>query len=1254
MSKIDQIQRALRELSGGAFQKVADAYLHKRGYEQINPIGSVIGADKTKGGTPDTLAPLPSGRYVFAEYTTQQSGLYGKLAGDLEKCFDEAKVEVPIEKIEEVVFCHTSTLEPKEENDLVEECQKHGVNLNIFGIGPISYDLYQKYPSIARDFLGVEVDTGQIVSPDEFVVAFGKNKLTTRLDTAFHFREQEIEQVLQGLEISDLVIISGRPGVGKSRLALECCEQFGKSHPDHKMWCIFNRGPDLYEDLRVYFSDSGFYLILVDDANRVSRFEYVVQILQSQREDQQFKVIATVRDYARDKVLEAALSYGGGTEVELQPMQEKQIRKLVEEEYGILNPLYLDRIAEIAGGNPRLAIMAAELAKQENTLHSISDVSALYDEYFASIRYDLADLADNDLLKAAGIVTFFRVVDRSNDKMVNAIQEAFGISLDELWKAARQLHDLEIFDMYEDEVVRASDQVLATYLFYLVFFKEQVLDFSALLHHFFPSLRHRLVDAVYPALSAFHAQAIIEMLRPHVDNAWESFAKASDGESLLQLMEVFWFAKETDILLLIRDLIATMEPAEVALSDLEFTAKSDMKSPSLLTVLSSFRHASINSFRMALDLLFKYLAKRPGDLGSVLYLLKDRFGFEHTSYARGFEVQRAVIDVLWEHTDAGENEFFSKLFLTIAKPYLHTRFHTTEARRDRSVAVINFELFPTPELSELRQTIWNQLFLLYQLPAMQQEVLNVFQSYCTDSYAVSIGDILAQDAEYVLPFIESELDPNNYRHCYTVCSYLDSLERHKVNFDEGLRDRFKNETYALSELLLDDWARKRKSDMDYQEFEKAKRKRIEEHFDGYGIDDYEQFFQHCLKIKSELNQDHKMGQLQEAVVLVLLILASRDPSLYVDVLKLYLGFGELLRLRPIPLIARLTQICGSKKAIELISQEDYPTKRLWLFGYYRILPPDDASAEHLKQLYALYREAEHRELLLGFDYLLKYLSLDKHVVARVTEIILEKAENDSNFVSALSSLFNSYSEVSKMLIDLFDADLGLLKRAYFEVSATNSRHSDHNGVTFARILDHDPDFVLEYIDWMYSRRGFPQYDDTRDYSVLWMRDDCELVMTRVVERIYEHERDRGLLDFEYLGTFFGLAGSRIPNPQVQNRRDRFLKGLIESRHDDSDFMQFVFGIVAQFPPKLRRSFIASFLEYNKVFEAFERLPLESGASSWWGSAVPMLQERMGYFESLLPLLNTVDLLRHKQHVERRIQGIQLQIEQEKKRDFVED
>lgn len=45
---------------------------------------------------------------------------------------------------------------------------------------------------------------------------------------------------------------------------------------------------------------------------------------------------------------------------------------------------------------------------------------------------------------------------------------------------------------------------------------------------------------------------------------------------------------------------------------------------------------------------------------------------------------------------------------------------------------------------------------------------------------------------------------------------------------------------------------------------------------------------------------------------------------------------------------------------------------------------------------------------------------------------------------------------------------------------------------------------------------------------------------------------------------------------------------------------------------------------------------------------------MDYWESLLPIMSTVELLPHKQYVERHVRELRAQIEREKKKDFIGD
>jgi hypothetical protein len=939
MFKVNEIQNKIKGLSEGAFQKLADAYLHKRGYERVNSLGSVIGSDKVKKGTPDTLVPLPNGKYVFAEHTTQQTDLYEKLNSDLEKCFNEEKTGIPVQKIEEVVFCHNSTLVGTDENALGEKCQKHGVNLNIFGIAAISYDLYQKLPGIARDFLGVEVDTGQIVPPDEFVARYRKNRLATRLDTTFHFRDQEVNRVLQGLEESDLVTISGRAGVGKSRLALECCRRFKELHQEFKLQCIYNRGLDLFEDLRVNFLEPGSFFILVDDANRVTRFDYIIHLLQDQREeDQRIKVIATVRNYAVEKIRNEAKMYGGLVEVELQPLGEKEIKQLVEDEYGIKNHFFLDRISEIAKGNPRLAIMAAEVTKRDGTLQSIRDVTQLYDDYFVSVRKDLEELGRSaELLKVACIVTFFRVIDRTNAEMMSAIHTAFGVLPEAIWKTVHELHDIEVLDLYEDDVARISDQVLATYLFYLAVFKERVVEFGIFLKYFFPHQRSRVVESINQILSIFDSKAITEAMRPQIGRVWAEMEGKGEKENLLHLMDVFWFFKQTETLLYIQGQIEKMEPEPLDIDCIEFKGDSNIPQASLLGVLGSFKHAEDDTFRIALNLLLDYVVKQPSRLREVFYLLTDSFGFKHTSYLIGFSVQRAVIDVLWDRIQGGDGDLFSKLFIAIADPYLHTRFHDTEHKGGRQFILIKFELPGTPKLFELRKAIWNRLFILYEKKTLQKEVLGILHQYSKDRYRVSVREIAAEDATVILPFIRSKLKPKIYRHCMIVQAYLDLLGYLGAEFPNELREQFKNETYELAEIVFFDFPSGRKLKPTYKEYEEQKQKEMGAYFSTYTLSDYNRFFKACLEIREGLETKegtHTEFQLQTGVTKVLLVLAGRDASLYIQVLENYLKMSDPLKLSPYLLVEKMVQICGVKRAHEIINEIDFSTKRGWLFVFY--------------------------------------------------------------------------------------------------------------------------------------------------------------------------------------------------------------------------------------------------------------------------------------------------------------------------------
>jgi len=563
MSKINQIQIALKELEGGAFQKLIESYLYKKGYEQINSVGSLLGNNKVRKGTPDSLVCLPNGKYAFFEHTTiLENRLFSKFTDDIGKCLNENKTGIEKHKIQEIVLCHTSRMKPEEVNLLRSKCMSEGINLNIYGCSEISYDLLEKYPAIAKDYLGVEVDTGQVIDLAKFLFLYERNKLSTSLKTNFYGRKENKSEIINQINSHELTVISGSAGVGKSRIAVECYEELLTNNSSLKAYCIFNKGLNLFEDIKAYFSDSGDYLIFVDDANRVSGFVNILQLLQECRDDQSFKIIATVRDYAVESLIASAHKFATVAEVTIEPLKDDEVKDLLSTTLEIHNHSYQDRIIEIAEGNPRLAIMAGNVAIEQRSLQALNDVSTLYDVYFSSIKSDLEALNDSRLLKVAGIVAFYRNVDKSLSEQMQEIETAFGIDVDTFWQCSQQLHDMEVFDMYENEVVKLSDQVLATYIFYLVFIKESKLSFELLLDNFFPKYKKKIIDSINPVFRVFNSEVIIEQIKAPIDKLWFKL-KNNNEKSFIQLMNSFWFIKPTDTLLYIKEKIAVLGDAAI-------------------------------------------------------------------------------------------------------------------------------------------------------------------------------------------------------------------------------------------------------------------------------------------------------------------------------------------------------------------------------------------------------------------------------------------------------------------------------------------------------------------------------------------------------------------------------------------------------------------------------------------------------------------------------------------------------------------
>ena len=438
----------LSTLEGGGFQDLCDTLLCAEGYEDIFSLGMKAGTLKTTTGNPDTYFRSESGKYIFVAYTTEQTSINKKIKEDIEKCLDQEKTGVSVKDIEKIICCHTSsTLKAGDDQALRKLCSSHGIELELYGIDRIANLLYRVYPYIAKDKLNFPIDSNQIFPIEEFIKQYdNSNGRTAPLTTTFLYRENEKKEIFEALEKEKVIIILGKAGVGKTRLALEIAKKYQKEN-NCRILCIKCNHLPIMEDLSRYISTAGKYLIFVDDANELVGLSHLIEYTIKEEDRYDIRIIATVRDYACKSVINEAKKLVNVKSYVISKFSNQEIQEFIKTNLKIENNDYIEQIVRIAGGNPRIAYMAGKLAIEKNDLRSIANMEELYKSYYGFFLETTTILTDLRLCLTAGIVSIFNIIDLENLDRIQDILNIVGMDKEAFTTNIHSLHSMEYVEV---------------------------------------------------------------------------------------------------------------------------------------------------------------------------------------------------------------------------------------------------------------------------------------------------------------------------------------------------------------------------------------------------------------------------------------------------------------------------------------------------------------------------------------------------------------------------------------------------------------------------------------------------------------------------------------------------------------------------------------------------------------------------------------------------------------------------------------
>ena len=1252
MANFQEIESALIAINETSFQELCDDYLFwsEEEYPDMNRPGTQKGKKKTKKGTPDTFWILPNEKYVFAEYTTKNRkdgkvAFLKKLKDDLKKCISPAITNIELNKIQKIILCFNSEILPGEIEELKKVLSKTRIILQIKSLDTIARDIYGRFQHLAPKHLDLQIDTGQFLKPKNFTEEYASGaSLSTPLDNKFFFREDELLKINNELQAADIIILTGAPGVGKSKLALAAINEWIKPNASYEAYCISNKYVQIYEDLKSYIKNGRDYILMIDDANRQS--QNLLQILSYSKNHKKgrLKIIVTVRDYAFDfiKLKCNGLNFSS---VSLSGFTDEQLKEILQsDDFKVTNHIYTNRILEIAKGNPRVAIMAAKLAIKHQKIDALYDLFEFYDTYFHSFISDNEVFGENPILKTLGIISFFYSVDVSNKSFYERLLSDFEITHYDFTEAAAKLERMELLESTSDNsIIRISDQVLSAYFFYKTFLKDKSLDFTKLLFNYFESQPNRFRDTIIPANNDFGYEKVLKPVEQILSDYLEHISV--DASKVYKYLDIFWFYLKEETFAFIHKQITKLPVIEnpVFIVDKK-NNNHNWDEDKNLALLSKFFYQSVKDIIIAIELTFDYLDRKPDLYKDVFKKFSDIFGFSYEDERLSFYRQAKFIETLTQNANK-KNPGFLQMFYDVVPVLLKTNFTVHGGSwKKNTISFYHYNLPASEVVMRLRAKIWKHFAKIYGLKKSKAE--EALYEYIQPSIDI-VKEVLEFDLPFLLEIINKQFSTANFLNCYFVQKLIERYAKLKITHESfaELKIKFYSKPYKIYKLV--DGSRLRnKEDYEYEninfdKFERLKEIEIRYNLRVANIKEFTDFY----KLFTEISTTPHIQSWNFNNALDILIHETylADKKLAFKCLLEIQKSGNKVWYFPHKILSVLNE--DTTKLFKfyttvLKSKFVFPNRHGWVFAFTQFVKPEFVRKEYYEELLATY-ESLAVSSYFDFSYLGKFIAFNSGIYASILKIFVDKA--NQKLSPRLD--FHFYEKY----LHHFSSDLTLPKKAYY-ISEQVEQYFDHDCKDFLSLLKLDNAFLLEYLSFIAKDKYSLFSREYVNLSIIWQLDNAE----ELIESAFKFLKDGKfyLIDGHFSNSFFKNL--------TDDKKERAIKFLTAYQKGNSKNIEVTNMILDIYRHSLNDNYhtaIDQVLKLNSNVEFFKKTKLLPSSFSSSGDVI-WDDVKAEELNRILGLLNKLpkpyQYSQHKAYLKAWINNCKKNAEMERKRKFMDD
>lgn len=1211
MAILSDIKSALERMDAALFQQMGDELLTTI-YKTINieSRGTIEGQVKPVKGSPDTIFTMPDGK-ILVEYTTKsnrpKNPFVAKLKSDIDSCINIKKTRIPIDEIKEIVLVSNQRIAIDIQDNLRTYLWKQypDIKLTIFSIDDIATKLRQ-VPRILQEYLGI-VTFPNLVEIDSFIKRFSSTKfsyLTPINNPYFEIDAQPISKGLELLKANDFLIISGEPGMGKTRYAIEIAKAFSDM-TGAEAFVIEEKNRNIRETLDNIDKNVS-YLFIIDDANRTAIWDEAIEFYEHTL-NSNVKFIATVRSYALDSVITKCSNLVKIEQIAMSESPEDLASRILTS-FGITNTLWHKRINNITGKNIRLAVMCAQIALAGKKYNDLINVEGVYDAYYKPFFERLiSDCTDCKLIKVVAIISFYKVIDLEETSLLDQIEHVFGLESPEFKSICRKLDDLECISITDDNIATIEDQNFGTYAFYKCFYVLKELSLSNLIEKLH-NRRERLRDSIFSVWNCFHKKEVIDFSRSSISDAWKSLSVSIKEErEKCEFLEVFGGAIPALTFLYIKNLIKE--------NKFDDFSNSYVSSDIILSILSNFSHSEESDTATALAFIVEFLKSHPNKMESAVKIISEHWIYDDIDYANSYKRETNIIETLIDLSQESETGFIlaSRVLPSFLK--FSYRYSRTKGRNfviGRNAVII------TKELNANRKRIWE--WINSNITKFNQALF--LSDLYVDFYEVkSIAKKLI-NAEF--DFINDCVSKLNITEDFNVCRNLASLSQ-RIKAILGKDMLHIDWSKANRHYLLDCQISRDKNRRSSREWD-IERKNIGKLAKAKSLKEIKCLVNDLINIAAlkNIGDDFRISYVIESTFE---ISQQKGFELWQYCIDEGLSF--------IP--SRVIAIYHSKgysliQLVKFIKSQSLTLRSNLVLAFVGIIDnPSYMISEHD------FCEAIRYHSLEWFTInglCKKYYSDDKfnNGCRSVMAVLIARVRNSLSINESEEFLLNFCKQ--------YESKIKLVEYVYINATKSQSRF-DYDHKLLKYLLQISPQF------WVECCKAIPMFVERHNispYEFIWDIESYPII----IEFTLQHYGSKAWIPYNEKENLFSFFCNLKDDTAVN-----FMDDMIKKYCNNNNITSIIFEIVATHMESSRTRHYVTFITNNTNIADFKELDLFSHSMYGGDSFAPTIKSRIEFVESLISeirnLKNKITYLEHIQYLTERKEALEREYTLELKR-----